>query len=273
MIPAMPLGNPESGFAVFLRQEDMSASEFCDLAVATGTKIFYVETDPFDAERDLTVSRSRARPWQSNEEDPGLVSLREEASTYNGRIGEIELAFAAGGVLHIWTAKAPWYDHFIDRLKELDPGFNPMLERMPEAEERAVIDRLAQELSEMSEFKSAPTAAQRRRIARAQTEIATLDADTRPGYRSVAYRAIRQAEERVVTEADSRYREIEARLAQLAAECEAAPAFRNAGSARARRERARDFLAKKAGGYPPPARLLELFLDTPPLQKARTGGH
>jgi hypothetical protein len=98
-----------------------------------------------------------------------------------------------------------------------------------------------------------------------------LDSDTRPAYRQIAYKAIHQAEEQIAAEADSRYQEIEAKLADLAAECEATPVFRNAGSARARREHARDFLAEKAGGYPPPTRLLELFLDTPPLQRARAG--
>jgi hypothetical protein len=33
------------------------------------------------------------------------------------------------------------------------------------------------------------------------------------------------------------------------------------------------FVAEKAGGYPPSARLLEPFLDTPPLQSVKTGRH
>lgn len=274
MIPALPLRGNAPGFVAFLGPEDMSASEFCDLAVAAGAKIFYVQANAFDAERDLTVTPRRAREWLSGEEeDAGLVSLRAEASFYNGRIGAVELGFAAGGILHCWVATAAWYDRFTERLEDLEPGVNPMFERMPEAEERATIDRLAGELTQMPEFRSAPTGAQRRRIARAQSEIASLESDSRFGYRQVASQAIRQAEERIAAEADTRYREIEAKLADLAAECEATPAFRNAGSARARKEHARDFLAEKAGGYPPPTRLLELFLDTPPLQKARTGRH
>jgi hypothetical protein len=273
MIPAMPLQNNDSGFIVFLGQEDMSASEFRDVAVTAGAKLFYAQANAFDAERDLKVGRRRALAWQSSEEDPGLASLREEASVYNGRIGEIALGFAADGVLHCWIVTAPWYDRLVERLDGLEPTVNPMFEQMPEAEARALTDRLAQELIQMPEFRSAPTGAQRRRLARAQTEIAALEADTRPGYRHVAFQAIRQAEESLAAEADSRYREVEAKLADLAVECEATPTFRNARSSRARREHARDFLVEKAGGYPPPTRLLELFLDTPPLQKVSTGRH
>lgn len=274
MIPTMPLRNSNPSFVVFLSQGDMSASEFCDVAVAAGVKLFYVQADTFNSDRDLMVGgRHRALNWQNGEEDTRLASLRGEAGVYNGRIGEIELGFASGGVLHCWIVTAPWYDYFMERLEDVEPDVNPMFERMPEAEERALADRLAQELIQMPEFRSAPTAAQRRRIARTQPEIAALDADTRPGYRHVAYQAVRQADQRAVAEADNRYRDMEAKLADLAAECEATPAFQNAGSARARREHARDFLAEKAGGYPPPSRLLELFLDTPPLQKTKTGRH
>jgi hypothetical protein len=269
MIPALPLRGNDSGFVAFLGPEEMGASEFCDLAVAAGVKIFYVQASAFDAERDLTVSPGRAQAWLRGEENAGLVSLRTEASSYNGRTGEVELGFAAGGVLHCWIATAPWYDRFTERLEDLEPGINPMFDRMPEAEEQAMVDRLAGELIQMPEFRSAPTAAQRRRVARAQSEIASLDSDTRPPYRHVAYKSIHQAEEQIAAEADTKYREIEAKLADLAAECEATPAFRNAGSARARKEHARDFLAEKAGGYPPPTRLLELFLDTPPLRRTR----
>jgi hypothetical protein len=269
----MPLRNNDSGFVVLLSQEDMSASDFCDTAVAAGAKIMYVQADAFDAETDLTVSRRRAFDRQDVEEDAGLASLRGEASVYNGRIGEIELGFAVGGVLHCWVVTAPWYDRFIERLEELEVGANPTFQRLPAAEERTIVDRLARGLAQMPEFRSAPTAAQRRRVALAQPELAAMESDTGPGRRYLVFQAIRRAEEIVAAEADSRYREMEARIAELAVECEATPAFKSAGSARAHRERAKDFLTEKAGGYPPPTRLLELLLDTPPLQKARTGRH
>src|SRR5215472_3572024 len=158
MIPAMPQNN-NSGFMVFLGHEEMSASEFCDLAVTAGAKLFYAQANTFDAERDLAesdlrVGRHRALPWQSSEEDAGLASLREEASVYNGRIGEIALGFAADGVLHCWIVTAAWYDRLVERLEGLEPDVSQMFGRMPEAEARALTDRLAQELIQMPEFQS-----------------------------------------------------------------------------------------------------------------------
>jgi hypothetical protein len=40
MIPGMPLRNSNPGFVVILSNEDMSASDFCDAAVAAGVKLF-----------------------------------------------------------------------------------------------------------------------------------------------------------------------------------------------------------------------------------------
>jgi hypothetical protein len=124
----------------------------------------------------------------------------------------------------------------------------------------------------MPSFKSAATAGQRHRIARTQhAEIAALEDDRRPRYRQAAWEALRQAEMHVANEADRIYADMEGHLSDLAAEVAEDPSFRNAGSARARREHARDFITAKADGYPPPTRFLELLLDTPPLQRTKTG--
>jgi hypothetical protein len=272
IVPAMPLAG-NTGPVVLLDRDDMTAREFCDLAVTAGAPIIYVQSDPFDADGDLTVNRRDSFGWAEDGENAGLASLRQEASAYNGRTGELAIGFAAGGILHSWIATAPWYDRLAQRLQELQWQSNPRFEQLPEAEEQALITRVADELAALPEFRAAPSAAQRRRVALAQAGIAELQADTRPGYRSAALRGIYEAGERVAAEAEARYREMERDLAELAAECAATPSFRLAASARARRERARDFLIEKAGGFPPPARLLELFLDTPPLQNARTGRH
>jgi hypothetical protein len=272
LIPAIPLRGSAPGFVAFLGAEHMRAGEFCDVAVVAGAKLLYADVNAFDAETDLMADRRRGLGWQSDEEDSRLLALRQEASIFNGRIGEIVLGFAVNGVLHCWRATTPWYHDFVERLEEVD-DVEPMDQRIPEAEERALIDRLVEELIQLPGYRSASTMTQRRRIARALPEISALEADRRPGYHSVAFQVLSKTQERAAAEADSKYREMEAEIADLAAECAASPAFRSAGSARARRERARDFLAEKAGGYPPSARLLELFLDTPPLQSARRGRH
>jgi hypothetical protein len=267
LIRALPLQSRESGFAVYLGDEDMSAADFCDIAAEVGAKLLYFGIRDFNAEDDLSVGRPGRLNRRTDTEDPVLTALRQEASAYDGLPAQATLGFASNGVVHYWVIMTPWYADYIDRLDNLQTGEVPLFERMPAAEEQAMVERLAQELAQLPEFKSAANAAQRRRVAQAQPEIAALEADPRFGYHRVAFAAVRRADELISAEADVKYRELEARLDELAAEFAATSVFRNAGSARARREHAKDFLIEKAGGYPLPTRLLELFLDTAPLQK------
>jgi hypothetical protein len=275
LVPAIPHQSRNSGLLVVLSKSDISAAAFCDLAVAAGSRLLYSQAEPFDAEADLDQDLDADEDFgDGNDADAQLATLRDSAKAHNGHIGEIELGFAADGVLHVWIATAPWYDDLMARIEGIMPDADRGIQGIPSAEFRALVDRLAKELIEMPEFTSAPTAAQRRRLALTQhAEIAALDADNRSMQRLAAFQAISRAEMHIAAEVDRKYGEMEGQLTQLAAEFEATPSFRNAGSARARREYARDFLAEKSGGYPPPTRVLELFLDTPPLQRAKTGRH
>ena len=266
LIRALPLQGGESGFAVYLGDEDMSAKEFCDIAAEVGSKLLYFGIRDFNAEGDLSMGRRMRLHRRADTEDPALTALRHEASAYDGLSAEATLGFAANGVVHYWVTMTPWYAEYLNRLDNMLTDEDSPFERMPAAEEQAMVERLAQELVQLPEFKSAANAAQRRRVARAHPEITSLEADPRFGYHQVAFAAIQRANEIISEEADTKYGELEARLDELAAEFAATSVFRNAGSARARREHAKDFLVEKAGGYPIPARLLELFLDTAPLQ-------
>ncbi len=274
IVPAIPGRARDSGFLVMLDPDDITAADFCALAAAASARILYIQADPFSAEDDIDVPEDDFSGVVHGEQASAqLIALREEASIFDGRIGELALGFAADGVLHCWIATAAWYDNLQSRTEEAMSGMGTG-ERLPEAEARALTARLAQELIEMPSFRSAATTAQRNRVARTQhAEIAALQDDKRLGYRNAAWQAVRQAEIHVADEADRIYAEMEGRLSVLAVEVAEDPSFRNAGSARARRERARDFIAAKAGGYPPPTRFLELLLDTPPLQRARTERH
>jgi hypothetical protein len=270
IVPAIPIQKASPGFIALLDDHDMVAASFCDLAAAAGARLLYLEADPFDAETHFEILEEDDGRLAAPQ-DAAVSALRQKAARYNGRIGELALGFAVEGVLHYWITNAPWYVDLATRVEELESKADLIDQGMPEAEAQAMITRLAAELLTMPEFRSAATAAQRHRIARSQhTEIAAIETDTRPRYRYLALQAIRQAEEQLAAEAEQKYREIEGALGSLAVEFEASPTFRGAGSARARREHAPDFLAAKAGGYPPQTRLLELFLDTPPLQRARS---
>jgi hypothetical protein len=206
---------------------------------------------------------------RDDSEDRELAALRQEASAYNGLSCEATLGFAANGVMHYWTTVTAWYAQYIDRLNGLQPSENPLIQRMPAAQERDMVARLTKELVQSPEFRSAANAAQRRRVARTQSEIATLRGDPRYEYQQVAFIAIQRANEAVSAEVDATYRALEVGLDSLATEFANTTIFKSTVSARARREHARDFLVEKAGGYPVPGRLLELFLDTAPLQRSK----
>ena len=268
LIRALP--DRESGFAVYLGDEDMSPSEFSDIAAAVSAKLLYFETHSFNAENDLRIGRRRIPNLRDDSGDRELGALRQEASAYNGLSCEATLGFAANGVMHYWTTVTAWYAQYIDRLNSLQPSENPLIQRMPAAQERDMVARLTKELVQSPEFRSAANAAQRRRVARTQSEIAILLGDPRYEYQQVAFTAIQRANEAVSAEVDATYRALEAGLDSLATEFANTAIFKSTVSARARREHARDFLVEKAGGYPVPGRLLELFLDTAPLQRSKT---
>jgi hypothetical protein len=83
-----------------------------------------------------------------------------------------------------------------------------------------------------------------------------------------ASRAVREVSGVTAAEAERIYGDMEGRLPELAAELAATPQFSSAGTAGARKQRAR-FLIEKTGGYPPTTRFFEFFLDTPPVQRSK----
>jgi hypothetical protein len=85
LIRALPVRGGESSFAVYLSDEDMSATEFCDTAAAVGTKILYFEVHNFNAEDDLTMGRRGRLNRRADTEDPALTALRHGASGRRGR--------------------------------------------------------------------------------------------------------------------------------------------------------------------------------------------
>jgi hypothetical protein len=271
VVPAMPLHSSGTGLVVLLDDDDMSAADFCALASAADAKLLYLRAESFDAENEQELDieeNDRTEPGEKARAQ--LADLRRDAERFNGRIGQLEVAFAIGGVLHYWAAAAEWYDNLMDRVAELFPGEGLEVEHLSDAESQALVERLTGELAAMPAFRAASTAAQRQRVARAQNaEIAALYEDPRPGYRMTAVRALREATDIAEADAERIYREMESNLPELAAELAATPQYGNAGTAGARKQRARDFLIENTGGYPPTTRFFELFLDTSPIQKAK----
>lgn len=274
VVPAMPINTYEQGWVVVLGRGDMVADDFIALASAVDAKLLYISAEPFSADKDLSLSVLGEDSFMaiSEQAEAELARIRADVTSFDGHIGIIRLGFAERGVLHCWAAKEAWYDQAMTRLAQMadtdDDGVSaPRFGWTPE--EMASADRVAIELFDMPSFRSAQTYTHRRSVAREEhAQIAAWEEDLR--LRPLAQIAIGKAEQRVREDAERVLLALEPRLRELAAEFADTPTWRDASSARARREHARDFLKRQANGYLPTTRLLELFLDTPPLQRKRT---
>jgi hypothetical protein len=119
IVPATPVSTAGSCQLVLLGCEDLSAAEFCELAASAGMRLLYAQAESFDAETDPDLNLlGQARDHQGSARDL-LADLHRDAQRYNGRVRQLELAFAVGCVLHCWAAAADWYTGLVDRAAAL----------------------------------------------------------------------------------------------------------------------------------------------------------
>jgi hypothetical protein len=134
VVPATPLPKSCLGHLVLLNNNDLSATDFCQLASAAGARLLYVQAEGFDAgtDPDLDVeAHDHSEPHGAA--GAQLAELRRDAERFNGRIRQLELAFAVGCVLHCWAVAADWYDSLVDRAAELCPCDDLEAERLADA--------------------------------------------------------------------------------------------------------------------------------------------
>lgn len=119
VVPATPLSTAGSCQLVLLGSEDLSAADFCGVAASAGVRLLYAQVEPFDAETDPDLNLwGRAHDHQGSARKL-LADLHRDAQRYNGRVRQLELAFAVGCVLHCWAATADWYTRLMDRAATL----------------------------------------------------------------------------------------------------------------------------------------------------------
>ncbi len=122
VVPATPVPRSCSGHLVLLDNNDLSAADFCQLAATAGASLLYVQAEAFDSQSDPALSFGE---YDQGEPDrtvgAKVVGLRREAERFNGRVRQLELAFAAGCVLHSWAVAADWYQGLMSRVAELLP--------------------------------------------------------------------------------------------------------------------------------------------------------
>jgi hypothetical protein len=122
VVPATPVPGQGGGYLVLLDHRDLSATEFCELAACAGAKLLYLQAEWFDPGTDPdTAFVGYGRTGDSRPVTDQLVQFRRDMERFNGRIRQLELAFATESVLHCWAVAADWYLNLVDRAAELFP--------------------------------------------------------------------------------------------------------------------------------------------------------
>ena len=123
MVPAAPVSHKGWGYLVLLDDNHLSAAEFCALAASAGARLLYVQTEDFNVRTDVEMIVGGSDPGrQEASMSDELFGFRRYMENFNGRIRQLELAFAIGCVLHCWAVAADWYVGLVDRAAELFPG-------------------------------------------------------------------------------------------------------------------------------------------------------
>ena len=122
VVPVTPISQRGWGYLVLLDHSHLGAAGFCALAASAGARLLYVQTEDFNVRTDpsVIVGGSDHNGQEAAMSDE-LADFRRYAENFNGRIRQLELAFAVGCVLHCWAVAPDWYLGLVDRAAELFP--------------------------------------------------------------------------------------------------------------------------------------------------------
>jgi hypothetical protein len=121
IVPATPVSTVGSCQLVLLGNDDFSAADFCELAASAGARLLYVQAEFFYAGTDPVVDLGRRTCAHPGSPDDQLAKLHQDAQRFNGRVRQLELAFAVGCVMHCWAVAADWYTSLVDRAAAVFP--------------------------------------------------------------------------------------------------------------------------------------------------------
>ncbi|WP_066948972.1 hypothetical protein [Microtetraspora fusca] len=225
LVPAVPDG--ALGPEVCLGPDSMGLPGFLAMAHEHGGGLLYLHAAPFDPVDD---EHEIAEP-------PRHLVQRK------GQIRRIDVAFAANGIVHLWTHQADWYlewQSIADEQSSRSASItNNEDDQFSDEEQEQIITTLLAN----SEFRAAKGSARQRVV---RLVVPKLD-DW--GFWSV----IRDACDRADELASQQYKQLTDRLDELADELVANPQYQQISSASARRQFAGEFLITKAEGFSAPA--------------------
>lgn len=233
LLPAVP--ERDFGPEVSFDPARTDLDTFLGFAAQLCGGVLYLRADPFD-------------PAQAAELGEQAAGLRRR----KGKVGHVQAAFAANGLVHFWEQRTAWYEEFEELRDAQNRGVRDRayladdddLDGRPDAETRAkMAGELAEKLLAMPEFRAAKGGA-RQRIARLNVPA---DQDW------LIWDGVRAATDKAEAMASEIYAQLGQRLDDLAPDLAAYPAYRSATSAAGRKQATEQFLAEHADGFSPPA--------------------
>lgn len=220
----------------------MDAPTFVDLAHRCGSALLYVHRDIalIDPDSDMDGSFDDDGPMDST-----TATLYAEATSLEGRIAAIILGFPHAGVVHTWTATAPWastFDTVCEYLADQTADDDRLLPaRHASMVDNAKIRSIAERLAQLTEVRRNGTL----NLDQAKdSELAELTAEhPHAGY------SVREALNNVLhAERDNLERELSEELANHAAELAAQRDFRTARTVDMRRRLTDNYLRTFTNG-------------------------
>ncbi|MEU9888818.1 hypothetical protein [Sphaerisporangium sp. NPDC051011] len=207
----------------------------------------------------------RAAPFDPDDDEYEVDDPPEHLLKRKGQIGQVSVAFARTGIVHVWAHRADWYAEWQQLAEDEDSDDDFDLDedgrRLSDEERERLTTELVETLLANPEFRAA------RAGVRQRTGSLAIPPDTPQG---VEWQALRIACDRAEELAGAAYARItDDRLDELAAELLATPEYQRASAPATRRQLAERFLVSHADGFSGPAPIRdELYARAQNLAKA-----
>ncbi|MBG6133893.1 hypothetical protein [Longispora fulva] len=259
VVPVTP--GEDGGFAVELTSEHMTAKDFLALAGAAGARMFYIETTPLDPDDlfdGLDEDEFDEDVWGQ------LDGFRAEAAARTDQVSQVELAFVAGSVLHLWSVQADWVTDLANRIRALVP------EIVVESRSRAEVDveGLATRLADSAEFRAVRFQARTTAAIDLLAELRALEEAEGPRAYEVR-QVVTRAGEIIEERRTAIYNQLRPTFPDLALLLAKDPDWVNGGVISLRREAVDQFLAQHADGYLPTTLDRDRIMNLTPVGKRR----
>ncbi len=246
--------------------KEMTAEDFVALASRAQVLFLYRQADAFDA-GDLTLEENTIAALDKSGRER-YAHLRHSAEQEHGRCRKLRLRFVTGGVVHLWSTEASWWDQLEDQLLEMEEEYLPEGEQAQPEDPPSTpeeVDRLAELLHALPDFREATKSAERERTT--LRSFPELRSHRYNGLSRLGYDALNEATLRIAETSKKIYADFTANLPALAQETLDAGVLAQATTAAARRAAIRAFVQERSGGYPPSKDFVELLYGEPLLKK------